>query len=70
VSLYIRAAVVLWKKGVAIEPELNKYEHPRMSRKQWEAIYREPWPLYYTPSSEPGSGVRQKNSMIPSCISS
>jgi hypothetical protein len=43
-----------------MEPELNKYEHPRMSRKQWEAIYREPWPLYYTPSSEPGSWRQAK----------
>ena len=47
---------VLWKKGVAMEPDLNKYDvehvcaaHPRMSRQQWEAIYREAWSLYYTP---------------------
>jgi radical SAM superfamily enzyme len=48
---------VLWKKGVAMEPDLNKYDvehvctaHPRMSREQWEAIYREAWSLYYTPT--------------------
>ncbi len=47
---------VLWKKGVAMEPDLNKYDvehvcaaHPRMSRAAWEAIYREAWSLYYTP---------------------
>jgi Radical SAM superfamily len=47
---------VLWKKGVAMEPDLNKYDvehvcalHPRMSQEQWEAIYREAWSLYYTP---------------------
>ena len=39
-----------------MEPDLNKYDvehvctaHPRMSREQWEAIYREAWSLYYTP---------------------
>ena len=47
---------VPWKKGVAMESDLNKYDvehvctaHPRMSREQWEAIYREAWSLYYTP---------------------
>jgi radical SAM superfamily enzyme YgiQ (UPF0313 family) len=47
---------VLWKKGVAMDPDLNKYDvehvctvHPRMSREEWEAIYRECWSLYYTP---------------------
>jgi hypothetical protein len=47
---------VLWKKGVAMEPDLNAYDvehvctaHPRMSREQWEAIYREAWSIYYTP---------------------
>src|SRR5262249_50831044 len=47
---------VLWKKGVAMEPDLNKYDvehvcasHPRMSQEQWEAIYREAWSIYYTP---------------------
>ena len=47
---------VLWKKGTAMEPDLNRYDvehvcvaHPRMSREQWEAIYREAWSIYYTP---------------------
>src|SRR5262245_550731 len=47
---------VLWKNGVAMDPDLNKYDvehvctaHPRMSQEQWEAIYREAWSLYYTP---------------------
>ena len=48
---------VLWKKGVAMDPDLNKYDvehvctaHPRMSRDAWEAIYQEAWSLYYTPA--------------------
>jgi Radical SAM superfamily len=48
---------VLWKKGAAMESDLNKYDvehvctaHPRMSREQWAAIYREAWSLYYTPN--------------------
>jgi hypothetical protein len=47
---------VLWKNGVAMDPDLNKYDvehvctaHPRMTRVQWEAIYREAWSIYYTP---------------------
>lgn len=47
---------VLWKKGVAMDPDLNKYDvehvctaHPIMSQEQWEAIYREAWSIYYTP---------------------
>jgi radical SAM superfamily enzyme YgiQ (UPF0313 family) len=47
---------VLWKKGVAMDPDLNKYDvehvctaHPRMSREEWEAIYHESWSIYYTP---------------------
>jgi hypothetical protein len=46
----------LWKMGTAMEPDLNRYDvehvcvaHPRMSREQWEAIYREAWSIYYTP---------------------
>ena len=37
-------------------PDLNKYDvehvctaHPRMSKQEWETIYREAWSLYYTP---------------------
>ena len=47
---------LLWKNGVAMDPDLNKYDvehvctaHPRMSRMQWESIYREAWSIYYTP---------------------
>ena len=46
----------LWKRGVAMDPDLNNYDvehvctaHPRMSKGEWEAIYREAWSLYYTP---------------------
>lgn len=46
----------LWKAGVAMDSDLNKYDvehvctaHPRMSRQQWEAIYREAWSIYYSP---------------------
>jgi Radical SAM superfamily len=47
---------VLWKNGVAMDPDLNKYDvehvcapHARMSKQEWEAIYRQAWSLYYTP---------------------
>jgi radical SAM superfamily enzyme YgiQ (UPF0313 family) len=47
---------VLWKNGVAMDPDLNKYDvehvctaHPHMSKEQWEAIYREAWSIYYAP---------------------
>jgi len=47
----------LWKRGVAMDPDLNKYDvehvctaHPKMSKQQWEAIYAEAWSLYYTPA--------------------
>jgi hypothetical protein len=46
----------LWCKGVAMDPDLNKYDtehactgHPRMSKAEWQAIYHEAWSLYYTP---------------------
>jgi hypothetical protein len=39
-----------------MDPDLNKYDvehvctaHSRMSKEEWEAIYREAWSLYYTP---------------------
>ena len=45
----------LWKNGVAMDPDLNNYDvehvctaHPKMSKAEWEAIYREAWSLYYT----------------------
>jgi radical SAM superfamily enzyme YgiQ (UPF0313 family) len=41
--------------GVSLDPDLNNYDtqhvtmdHPRMSKSEWEAIYREVWDLYYT----------------------
>jgi radical SAM superfamily enzyme YgiQ (UPF0313 family) len=47
---------VLWKKGIAMEADLNIYDvehvctaHPRMSKAEWESIYHEAWALYYTP---------------------
>jgi hypothetical protein len=47
---------ILWKKGAAMEADLNIYDvehvcaaHPRMSKTEWEGIYREAWSLYYTP---------------------
>jgi radical SAM superfamily enzyme YgiQ (UPF0313 family) len=48
---------VLWKNGVAMDADLNAYDvehvctaHPRMSRREWEEIYRQAWSLYYTPA--------------------
>ena len=47
---------VLWSKGVAMDPDLNKYDlehvvtaHPKMSKEEWERIYWEAWRIYYTP---------------------
>jgi radical SAM superfamily enzyme YgiQ (UPF0313 family) len=47
---------VLWKKGIAMEQDLNTYDvehvctaHAKMSKHEWETIYREAWSLYYTP---------------------
>jgi hypothetical protein len=46
---------VLWKKGVDMDGDLNKYDlehavtdHPKMTRPELEAIYQEAWSLYYT----------------------
>jgi len=46
----------LWKSGIAMDSDLNKYDvehvctaHPKMSKDEWETIYREAWSLYYTP---------------------
>jgi len=45
----------LWKSGIEMDADLNAYDvehvcagHARMSRKEWEAIYREAWDLYYS----------------------
>ena len=46
---------VLYKKGVAMDPDMNRYDlnhvcapHPKMSREEWEAAYRMAWDTYYT----------------------
>jgi hypothetical protein len=46
----------LHEAGMWMDPDLNKYdvnhpvtEHPRMSREQWEGVYRSAWETYYTP---------------------
>src|SRR5208337_5089545 len=46
----------LWTQGVAMHPDLNIYDsehictaHPKMSEREWEAIYHEAWARFYTP---------------------
>jgi len=46
----------LWKNAVPMDSDLNTYDvehvctaHARMSREDWEGIYREAWQLYYSP---------------------
>jgi radical SAM superfamily enzyme YgiQ (UPF0313 family) len=46
----------LWRKGVAMDPDLNKYDlehaltaHPKMTKEEWESLYQEAWRIYYTP---------------------
>jgi hypothetical protein len=46
---------VLWQKGVWMDADMNKYDlehvvadHPRMSRAEWEEVYRGAWETYYT----------------------
>jgi hypothetical protein len=46
---------VLWQKGIAMDPDLNKYDlehavtdHPNMTRAQLQAAYNDAWGLYYT----------------------
>ncbi|MHC4139399.1 MAG: B12-binding domain-containing radical SAM protein [Planctomycetota bacterium] len=43
-------------KGVWMDPDLNNYDlehvtmsHSRMSKEEWEQIYRKAWDLYYSP---------------------
>lgn len=45
----------LLERGAWLDPDLNKYDlehvttrHPRMSRQQWQDIYRRAWHLYYS----------------------
>jgi radical SAM superfamily enzyme len=47
---------ILWRKGIAMDEDLNTYDaehvctaHSKMSKQEWDAIYREAWSLYYTP---------------------
>ncbi|MCB8838115.1 radical SAM protein [Aurantimonas sp. VKM B-3413] len=46
----------LFRAGAAMDPDLNIYDvehvcasHAKMTKPEWEAIYREAWSLYYTP---------------------
>jgi hypothetical protein len=46
---------VLVKKGVPVDPDMNKYDlnhvataHPRMSAEEWERAYLMAWETYYT----------------------
>jgi hypothetical protein len=46
----------LWTNGVAMDPDLNKYDlehactsHPKMSKQEWEQLYWDAWKIYYTP---------------------
>jgi hypothetical protein len=47
----------LWNRGIPMEQDLNTYDvehvcttHAKMSKAEWEAIYREAWSLFYTPA--------------------
>ena len=63
----------LWKKGVPLDADLNKYDlehvltpHPQMSKAEWEALYRDAWAIYYTPRAHrddfaPGAGLRHQH---------
>ena len=49
----------LWKNGVAMDPDLNKYDiehactpHPQMTRAEWQKAYRDAWSLYYSPQHQ------------------
>jgi hypothetical protein len=46
----------LWKQGVWMDPDLNKYDlhhrvvhHPKMSDEEYDRTYRDAWKAYYTP---------------------
>ena len=46
----------LWKQGVWMDPDLNKYDvhhrcvhHPKMSDAEFDQVYKEAWLAYYTP---------------------
>ena len=47
----------LLKAGVPMDPDMNKYDlehvttaHPKMSKAEWEGVYRRAWEAYYTPA--------------------
>src|SRR3984957_5862522 len=47
---------VLWKSGIAMDPDLNSYDlehvctaHSRMTVSEWAGIYNEAWSTYYSP---------------------
>jgi pyruvate-formate lyase-activating enzyme len=46
---------VLHSRGVAMDPDMNKYDlehactaHPKMSKAEWEGVYQDAWERYYT----------------------
>ena len=46
----------LLKAGIPMDPDMNKYDlehvttgHPKMSKAEWEGVYRQAWETYYTP---------------------
>jgi hypothetical protein len=46
----------LLKAGIPMDPDMNKYDlehvttaHPKMSKAEWEGVYRQAWEAYYTP---------------------
>ena len=47
---------VLHAKGVAMDPDMNKYDtehvttaHPLLSAEEWQAVYQQAWHAFYTP---------------------
>jgi radical SAM superfamily enzyme YgiQ (UPF0313 family) len=45
----------LFKKGVPMDPDMNKYDlehactaHPRMSKEEWDQVYKDAWARYYS----------------------
>src|SRR5215510_12086279 len=47
---------VLWQKGEWMHEDMNLYDgehavshHPKMSKEEWEQVYRSAWDWYYTP---------------------
>jgi len=46
---------VSWQNGVAMDPDMNKYDlehvvadHAKMTRAEWAEVYRSAWEIYYT----------------------